>query len=203
MKRVQKPMMLAYIIFLGVCIVYHLVASICNLEFFSWNRIILAATIASYFFSLSSLDKMIIKQEKSNAETFCEELVVLKRIYAKEKKLAEGKKDEPEMLRQIENAIEEDKKKIEDGHKTLIKSEKAAFREDVLGFLAFFCIISFEGIYKFFTPFQDLCTLGALLMMITMEYIESTKLLYYEELKKKALESTKELLALLEEKTNG
>ena len=74
---------------------------------------------------------------------------------------------------------------------------------DVAGFLVFFCIMAFDGIFVFFAKSLDWYTLLAFIVMLFVEYMESTKVSLYDELCKSSVDNLKEILTLMEEKENG
>lgn len=59
--------MLAYIIFLLICVVYYYASTVFKFEFSEWNRIVVAVTISSYFFSMSTLYKYDYETTKREA----------------------------------------------------------------------------------------------------------------------------------------
>ena len=61
-KSPQKPLLLAYIIFLFIALGYHFIADLMGWQFSTWKSIVVAATIASYAFSMSSLIKFFTKK---------------------------------------------------------------------------------------------------------------------------------------------
>ena len=57
MWKHKNTMKIAYIIFLILCAIYHIVADIFNLDFSSWDKIVCATTIASCIFAMASSKK--------------------------------------------------------------------------------------------------------------------------------------------------
>ena len=203
MGKPQKPMMLAYIGFLFVCIIYYLISYLFGLEFAVGNRVVVAATVASYFFMLSSLDKLNTKQETINAELFEKELQLLKKIRAKEQKLVEDEQKKQELLTSMDDWIKELKEIIESSHESISKHERKAFCTDVLGFLLFFCIVAFDFLYSFFAMTQEIYTLAAFAGVVAIEYLESTKMVQHEEKRRSTTESLQNFYEQLEELDNG
>lgn len=203
MKRTQKPMMLAYIIFLCICLGFHIIRSVFKIDFPMWNRVVVAATIASYFFSLGSVNKLIVRLERTNTIDLQEEIVLLQKIRKKESKLCIDNATQQELINDMDNAISENNERIKSGEKDLQKYEAKSFWCDVLGYLVFFCILSFETLFKFFKVSQELYTLLAFIVVIVVEYLESTKVAYYDELRKNTIDRTRKKLAYLEDIENG
>ena len=203
MGKPQKPMMLAYIAFLVICIIYYLISYLFGLEFSVGNRVVVAATVASYFFMLGSLDKLNMKQEMINVEFFEKELQLLKKIQVKEQRLVDDERKKQELLTSMDDWIKELKEIIENSHKSISKHERKAFCNDVLGFLLFFCIVAFELLYAFFAMTQEIYTLAAFAGVVAIEYLESTKLVQYEEKRRNTAESIQNMYTRLEELDNG
>ena len=203
MKKTQKPMMLAYLIFLFICICYYMVSGIFGLEFAAWNRVVVAATIASYFFSLGSMDKLLVKLETTNINGFEEEMLLLKKIQNKERELPVDLQMKQELLSEMDQWIKETDASVMQGRKELRKHERKAFWNDVLGFLVFFCIIVFDFLYKFFSISQEVYTLAAFVVVIAIEYLESTKIAFYEEIRRNTIDKTKAIYTRLEDLNNG
>ena len=203
MDKPQKPMMLAYIVFLLVCIIYYLISYIFGFEFAVGERIVAAATIASYCFTLASLDKLNMKQETINAEFFKKELQLLIKIRNKEQKLVDDVQMKQELRVSMDDWIKELTEIIARTHKAISKHERKAFWNDVLGFLLFFCIVAFDFLYGLFANTQEIYTLAAFAGVVAIEYLETTKLAQYEETRRNTAESIQNIYTRLEELDNG
>lgn len=199
----QQPLMVAYIIFLCICGGYYIVSGIFKLEFPVWQRIVVAATIASYFFSVSSMPKLTFKMGIKNLDSIEKQNELYAKILTKEDMLfsQDGKPTHGSEF--ISNQLSENIEEKVKVRKEIVKMEKKAFWLDVTGFLVFFCIMAFEGIYTFFVKTQEWYTLLAFVLVLFVEYLESTKVSLYDELCQSNIDNLSEILALLEEKENG
>ena len=203
MGKPQKPMMFAYIIFLLICMIYYMVSYMFGFDFAVGNRIVAAATIASYFFTLGSLDKLGIRQETINAEFFEKELQLLEKIRDKEQELVDDVQMKQELRVSMDDWIKKLTEIIERTHKAISKHERKAFWNDVLGFLLFFCIVAFDLLYSIFASTQELYTLAAFAGVVAIEYLETTKMTQYEEKRRNTAESIQNIYTRLEELNNG
>ena len=203
MKKPQKPMMLAYIGFLCICIIYYLICYTFGFEFAVGKRIVAAATIASYFFTLASMDKLIMKQETMNAEFFTKELRLLQKIREKEQKLVDDVQIKQDLRSSMDDWISELTGFAESAHKAIRKHERNAFWNDVLGFLLFFCIVAFDFLYAIFENTQEIYTLAAFAGVVAIEYIETTIMAQHEEKRRNTAESIQNMYTRLEEVDNG
>ena len=203
MGKPQKPMMLAYIGFLFVCIIYYLISYIFGFEFVVGKRIVAAATIASYFFTLASMDKLNMKQEIINTEFFEKELQLLKKIREKEQKLVDDIQMKQDLLISMDDWISELTKITESSHKAIRKHEHKALWNDVVGFLLFFCIVAFDFLYAFFANTQEIYTLAAFAGVVAIEYLETTIMAQHEEKRRNTAERLQNMYARLEELDNG
>ena len=57
MNRERNPLMIAYIIFLVICCFIHIIKLMFGFDFEIWDKIVVATTASSYFFSFASLHK--------------------------------------------------------------------------------------------------------------------------------------------------
>ena len=164
----KNAIKIAYIIFLIICAVYHIIADIFHLEFEAWERLVCAATIASYFFSGASSNKTILsitEKLKKSLEDSNKELIMIKkeREQFPEKYIDSKYKEE-----YLDDAIEKNEKTLQ----KLNKKNNWTFRLNVIGFLAFFCIFAFTGVYRFFANSQEFFTLLAFILILVAETYE-------------------------------
>ncbi len=192
--------MLAYIIFLFVSILYYVICLIFGFEFQEWQRIVVAATIASYAFSISSGYKFLARLNANLLEFSKERLELLKQLHTKKIAIfAEGDKDEPLNLNHpvIKNIVTS----IEKREQLLQKNTKTAFWYDVVGYLLFFCVFAFRPIYEVIKSLQEGLTLLAFIMILLVEYVESTYAAKYEENYKEFNTQIKETIKQFEKHT--
>lgn len=199
----QQPLMVAYIIFLCICGGYYIVSGIFKLEFPVWQRVVAAATIASYFFSLCSVYKVTVKMAKRNLDNISDQNMLYRKILQKEKKLHTDEGKLTKIAEYINHQLTENQQDAVKAQNEVDKEGKKVFWLDVTGFLVFFCIMAFDGIFAFFAKSLDWYTLLAFIVMLFVEYMESTKVSLYDELCKSSVDNLKEILTLMEEKENG
>lgn len=193
-KTFQKPLMLAYIFFLSICVIWHIICRLTGLSFETWNKIIVAATFASFFFSLCSIYKLKHQQEKKNRELFSEELDLLSKI---KNKLTKDKHEAT--LNGINQLLENCNESLPKAEEAIQKYTRRAFGCDVLGYLSFFIIVGIDGVYEYLSRSADSITLLAFLAILIIEYLENTIIVKFEDSRKNLREKTREFLTLLEE----
>lgn len=205
MQKTQKPLMLAYIIFLFVSIIYYAVSSIVGFEFQEWQRVVVAATISSYAFSVSSGYKFIVRSKNNLLNFLKERLELLKQLHIKESVIFIGEenneqlnKEKEELLKLNQESIKNVTDAISNREKSIQKNTKTAFCYDVIGYLLFFCIFAFQPVYNFFKSSQETYTLFAFIMILIVEYVESTYTVKFEENYKQLNTQIKETLNKVE-----
>lgn len=194
----QRPLMLAYILFLCVCCIVHFLSDLINYDFNEWPRIVLAATIASFFFSASSLPKLNSKMMHNAHKRALEQNDLYGQICKSLKKIKNLSDEGKQIYDYSKKTQEENTKKIEYSKKEITKVDTRAFELDVLGFLAFFCIITFDGVFTYFEKTQDFYTLLAFIAVLGVDYLESTLIKKYEDQAEEAANILNELLTTLE-----
>lgn len=203
MHKQKNPLMLAYIIFLIISLIYYAVAYIFKYEYRTWDSIIVAATIASYAFSLSSISKCLLKQNQQYNELLNQYLSLSKKQHKIEaESLSEGKTREY-LLQNGKEIINNTIKLISYTDKEVRKNEKISFWLDVSGYLVFFCIICFDTLCNAFYPIQDIFTLLAFIIILIVEYIEKVITTKYEEIFKILIKETQDTIQHLEDENNG
>lgn len=202
-KKPQKPLMLAYIVFLFITSLYYLVSIIFDLEFQTWSKIIAAATIASYSFSISSIFKTLLKQNHSHHKLLNQYSNLIKTTIQKTKSLIPAGEKLDSVLESGGSLLNHTSEYIAKIDKQSKRNERLSFYFDALGYLLFFCILGFEAVYKLFCPMLDYFTLLAFLIIVVIEYIESVIFIKYEDLFNDLIDSVKNTIKLIEEKENG
>ena len=199
--QAQKPLMLAYIIFLCVCCGVKMFGHMISYDFKMWPKIVVAATIASCFFSISTLPKLNAKtMRKAYADTLEQN-----RLYAKicqHKDIISKSPSAKKILDYAEQTQLDNKEKLVCQEKEVTEADKRALRYDILGFLVFFCIFTFDEIYTYFYSLQELYTLLAFIIVLGVDYLESTFIKNYEDQAEEALSTLNELIANLEDVEN-
>lgn len=169
MKKPERPpLMIAYMIFIAVCIIVYALSQVINFQFTLWNNIVTAVTIASFFFSGASISnttksllKYLIEKNEELLEYAWKSDSLIEK-YMKENNM--GRPPENKLFSDnIENIIEFNKKK-------LTKSKTEYFILTTIGFLSFFCILTFEPLYFYFLKSQDLYSMLAFLMVLYADY---------------------------------
>ena len=198
----QQPLMVAYIVFLCICGGYYIVSGIFKLEFPVWQRVVAAATIASYFFSLCSIAKVTLKMDKRNLDNISDENILYAKILRKEKNLHVEEEKSTRIAEYISRNLTKNQQDAIKIQTNIEQTEKKVFWLDVVGFLVFFCIMAFDWIFSFFAKSLDWFTLLAFIVMLFVDYMESTKVSLYDELCKSSVNNLKEILTLMEEIDN-
>ncbi len=199
MNKTQKPLMLAYILFLIVSLLYHSISSIFNIEFSAWERILVGTTIASYFFTLSSSYKFFIKTD-TNTLNFAEEhLELSKQFITKEMGSCLTDEEKKYLLESENELIDHFKGIISKTEKDIKKNKRKVFWCDVIGYLLFFCIITISPIYSFLSMAEETFTLAAFIFILIIEYAESVYKVRVEDVQKKILNSTKSAMRTVDE----
>lgn len=202
-KKAKNPLMLAYIFFLVIALLYHVVADMVDFEFEAWQRIIVAVTIASYAFSLGSLRKSTIKYQEMHLKLLNEYLPLVKKLKKKESAVLSEGTDKDELLQLSSKTIENTTKLISDTESAIEKNEKNAFALDVIGYLMFFCIMVFDAVFTWFYSSQDTYTVLAFLLILIKEYVESSREDRYNNLFNALVGNVQETIKKLEEQENG
>ena len=179
-KETQKPLMVAYILFLVICCVYYMISGVFHLNFPIWERIVVAATIASYFFSLASMDKFTIKLAQRELDRIDKENALYLRIIKKLNETPETSHRSNKSPDYFSARLTKNHADATNAENEINKITKKAFRNDVAGFLVFFCIVSFDALFQLFFNIQEVITLLAFIAILVIEYLESTKLSEYE-----------------------
>lgn len=196
----QKPMMLAYIIYLIFCVIYHAISNSLNFSFPMWERILVATTIASYAFSLVSLPRTMIKMEKTLMDFYNGYGEILRKIALLEKE--QGGDSKLNIREDVHKELVDNNESIIKRKKSIGKKEFYAFILDVCGYLIFFCIISFDGLFRFFEASQELYTMYAFIILMIVNYVETTMFVAFEAKYKEFISSKNELIELLEKELN-
>ena len=199
-KRPQKPLLLAYIIFLIVALIYHIVADAIDLQFAMWERIVLAATISSYFFAMSSLLKFFKKRDSTYLELLGQYFDLAKELKKTEADVIADCETKEKLLKNGESIVDETLTIISSLKSKIRKDDTASFVFDVLGYLVFFCILSLTPIFKFFYPVQEFYTLLAFIIILTTEYIETVQSIKYEGIFKTLITDTQNVIDELKRK---
>ncbi len=177
MNRDRNPLMIAYIIFLVICCFIYIMKCILDFEFEIWDKIVVATTASSYFFSFASLHKNQIQLHNNMINyyngiipTASEENSLFQKLFdtyenneqlTEDVKLIENKYTP--LTEYICKAIEEEKEEIK-------IEEKWVFRFNVTGFLMFFCVIAFNFVFSFLKSHQDIITICAFIMVLVADY---------------------------------
>lgn len=203
MNKPQKPLMLAYLLFLVICAICYVVGNIVSTDFMAWNQIIVGATVASYFFSLSSLYVINISQEETALSLYLEQSVLYSKITAMDNCTSEQAGNADVCGDTLVNEIKRNENAINKARKNISIYNCVSFWGNVGGYLSFFCILSFPDVFNHFEKSQEWYTLLAFIAVTFSEYFKSTKMVYYNNLCTKVKDNIRKVTALLEEKENG
>ena len=196
-KKPQKPLLLAYIIFLIIALGYHSVAEIMGLKFSTWENIVVAATIASYAFSMSSLIKFFCKKNRTYLQLLNQYLGLAKQLRDAEKTAIVECPDKEKLLENGKDIVHTTIDLISFLEKQIKRDDKIAFVFDVLGYLLFFCIISFDAIFNHFYPMQEVFTLIAFIIILIIEYIEFVQSEKFENVFNTLIKNTQDTIEYL------
>ncbi len=199
MNKSQKPLMLAYILFLIVSLIYHAISSIFGFEFLAWDRILVATTIASYAFSCSSASKFFIKIDTNTLDFAKKHLELSKQLKCKEQESIVEKEKKKAILESGQQVIDCTIDIILKTEKDIKKRVKQAFWCDVIGYLMFFCIITISPIYVFLASGEEIFTLIAFVLILLIEYAESTYVIKIENSHEALLNSVKSSIKHIDE----
>jgi len=172
MKTPRNSLMLAYILFLIVCTIYHAVTIFFDISFPAWEKAVLAATIASYAFSVSGIFKFDVKIYKKCFEISYEDFILAKKQHAHEiERLPESQKRK-ELFDLYAEIANDSIDHMLTAKKGMRKNDLTAFWFEVIGYLFFFSILVFEPLSAFLMSQQDLLTIGAFVIILLVNYFE-------------------------------
>ncbi len=192
MKR-NNLFMLAYIIFIIVCMFVRLIC-----DYPMWHTIVSAITISSWFFAVadaSSSDAEYLKQQIRIWLQFteAEKVKAVETLdWAKaEKQYVTENRDryDEDLLKEklvilndvigrMEHRIKDDEtvdEELEPNNKKAQKYERVAEVCTIFGFLTFFCIMSFQTISKLVVSLQDVTTVAAFAIILATQYISEQR----------------------------
>lgn len=189
MFKRNNSLMLAYIIFLAISLLLNILGNSLNLfNFSAWNKIVIATTISTYFFTLASGEESIknfmefsyTEEEKLSKRTICnleKTISLTNESSQKDEDILTKMKEELKKL--IESRVSAKSRK----EKETKDCNKKIFCLYTLGFIVFFVIACFDNVHLFFANLQDVCTMGAFILMLATDYFSDIK-------KKKFMEET-------------
>lgn len=211
MDKKSNPCFLAYIIFLCVCLVYQLICkAVPKLSFDYWNRIMIAVTISSCFFSISDAIKTIYDMASYAIERTCKLTEQQNISDIKTKEILEKTVNEVKVaceeygvtveLNDIEQMVRDyeitEKKKSEDyGLGKIEKSlENRAFYITCVGFLAFLIVLVFDSVCGVCLKVQDVLTLLVFIIILASGYAKEIVINYIDgkeqEIKENIIEAS-------------
>lgn len=195
MNRERNPLMIAYIIFLVICCFIHIIKLIFGFDFEIWDKIVVATTASSYFFSFASLHKNQIHFHNNMINYYNGIIPTASKENSLFQKLLDNYKNNEQLtedIKLIENEytplIEYINKVIEEEKEDIKMEEKTVFRFNVAGFLAFFCAIAFDLVFSILKSNEGIVTICAFIMVLiadySLEYFSSKGKFKIEELEK-------------------
>lgn len=164
----KNTIKIAYVIFLVICAIYHTISDVFHLEFENWKRIICAATIASYFFSGASAKKTILSvtvKINDSLKYSNKELITIKNKWEQEPEKNNGVHN----VKELDDFIDKNNIIIQKVTNDIAKNNKSIFVLNVIGFVVFFCILTFGDVFSFFEKGQDYYTLIAFILILGAE----------------------------------
>lgn len=192
--------MLAYIIFLNICIFYYAASVYFGLNFAIWRHVVAAATIASYSFSLGMGSKAAVKRQEKALAFAEKERETLKKLFARQMEVIIDVMDQDALISKQEEMSKEMDAICNTIKVKLLKEERFAFAMDVIGFLAFFCVMAFEGVYQKVSFALDLYTIMAFTLVLFVDYLDSIRQERHNKIFENITEMTNNAFAFLEKK---
>lgn len=166
----RYSMKIAYIIFLILCMVTYMIAQLLGLEFESWNKIICAVTIASYFFTVASSLKTITNQNTLLIDYTNDSIKSICKMREDIEPLTE--KNNVISVEKLDQFVIEDVEAVNRLNKRNAKYNALIVIFNVAGFLAFFCIMTFKCCFSFFENSLDIYTLIAFFLVLLSDFVE-------------------------------
>lgn len=163
---------LAYILFLIICVLYYVISHAFDCEFENWKRIVCATTIASYFFTIASAKQTIYSIIEKIEDSIKDSNKELCEIKDKMIKSPDKYKDSMYNIEDLNRFIAKDEEFINKCEKENFKNQNLIFLLNTLGFLIFFCILTFTYIYQLFADLQELFTILAFIMILLADAYE-------------------------------
>lgn len=193
----HDPLMLAYMLFIFICVNWHIVCRVTGIDFEMWNKIIIAVTMSSYFFSINAINRSTINlsekikqmhyESRAILQSMIEEFTVYESLLPKELK---------ETQNQLSQELKECETEIRKEISSVCKRRKISLVIDVLGYLAFFMILGIDGFSNLFVNATDIITLMAFFTVLFVDYSEKIMLAKSEERSSNIKNSQREWLDL-------
>lgn len=167
-----NPIMLAVLAFLFISLVLHLLSLQFGWRLESWDRIVAATTISSYFFAGSSLSRFMIEREEKSLNSYEKyskkygDLLYLTEICYKLNSL-----DVPQDLIEESESIKQEyakQKKTSTHYISILKNVN--YLVNALVALSFLIVISYESIYSKIIEHLDVYTILAFFIALLIEY---------------------------------
>lgn len=164
--------MLAVLAFLFISLVLHLLSLQFGWRLESWDRIVAATTISSYFFAGSSLSRFMIEREEKSLNSYEKyskkygDLLYLTEICYKLNSL-----DVPQDLIEESESIKQEyakQKKTSTHYISILKNVN--YLVNALVALSFLIVISYESIYSKIIEHLDVYTILAFFIALLIEY---------------------------------
>ena len=189
-KKYANNIMVAYIVFLVFALLLHLLQNKLKIDFDNWNVIVVATTISTIFFAVSSFCNIqsSLKREEIRIDEYnIEKINLLSDKFAIINDFITDKdfdKIAKDINEEYENEINENNKDIEN-LKEYIKIVNIIENVcDVLGFLSFFLIVTVNGLYLRLSIIQNELTIIAFIILLIGGFYSSRVVFMQEELRK-------------------
>lgn len=169
--------MIAYISFLAFSFIIYLLHVLIGFDYACWNKVVIATTVASAFFSVASFFKTQINIHTLDI-TICE----TDNDYAKSviRKLDDFLDfsniiNITEVANQIKdrhkNDISKNEEEINDLNEKIRKKERWLSYFEAMGFMVFFIVSIFDNLYVVLEKAQSGLTMFAFVVMITLNFV--------------------------------
>ena len=161
----SSPIVYAYLIFLFISIIVYVICRVFKNDYFEWNKIVVAATVATCFFTFANVFRIAADLHSEKVELsseYREQLKLIGRTIAKDFHTDDDS---------LSNGINELNAEIEEEEILKLKNEKRYYVLMILGFLAFFSITCFNIVYETISDMQSYLTMLAFMLMLVCEEI--------------------------------
>lgn len=215
MKR-NDIFMLSYILFIFISLIVR-----CFCDYAMWAPTIAAITAASWIFSIADIFHTTAAAYLSDAETFTPLLdkaekriehiegmhqaneAYMNKAKANGIELANVLSEGPILLSHTKQELTSIKSNVKKKHSISKRCKSVATPFTMLGFLTFFCTITFETINHFLIPLQDYLTVFAFGVILLTQYVNNQLREQHEELEKHYQEANDVLENLDETVSSG
>ncbi len=158
--------MIAYLLFLALCMVWYILCKLFNMDFEVWKRLVCAATFASFFFALASFKKTQANVLSTIKNSLYDSINSLNALIVKKEN---SQNNSIVTIDDLKSEIDNDKQVINDFIHQIEQANRASFAWNAVGFFMFFFISYFDFLYLFLVNGQDFLTLLAFTFILFID----------------------------------